>query len=108
MVFATGEKGSQAILAGDIKPLLHAAPRYDHALQAILLTLVNGMKSEMGDMIVSRAIPDVLEDFSQALSTATDRPRDRLQLLSFFSELLSRLPSPVRASLPGSKSESFI
>lgn len=100
-VFATTEMGAETILSSNIIPLLDSAPSYDQGMQVLLYTLINGSKSETGLPLVMKILPEILQHCSEALlknNSAEDRSL-RLRLLSFFSELLSRLLSP---SLPTS------
>ena len=67
-------------------------------MQVVLYALINGSKSETGLPLVMKALPGVLQRYSEVLLkgiNAEDRSL-RLRLLSFFSELLPRLLSPVR------------
>ncbi|KAF8466621.1 Neurochondrin-domain-containing protein [Kalaharituber pfeilii] len=91
LVFATGEKGSVAVLNSELTPFLEVAPRFDHGLQVILVATINGLKTEAGTNLMIKILPEILLRYSNELSTS-DRPV-RLRILSFLSELLSQIPS---------------
>ena len=64
----------------------------------VLYTLINGSNPETGLPLVMKALPEILQRYSEALLkgiSSEDRSL-RLRLLSFFSELLPRLLPPVR------------
>ncbi|KAF8423638.1 Neurochondrin-domain-containing protein [Tirmania nivea] len=96
-VYATKERGAETILSSEISPLLDAAPSYDQGMQVVLYTLVNGSKSETGLPLVMKALPEILQRYSEALlkGISAENCPLRARLLSFFSELLPRLLSPL-------------
>ncbi|KAI5796400.1 Neurochondrin-domain-containing protein [Peziza echinospora] len=91
-VFATGGNGAEALLQTEnLQPLLDVAPNYEHGPDTMLYACINVLGREGGVELVSRALPNILDAFSKAL--ITDDKATRLRLLSFFSDILSRLPS---------------
>lgn len=89
LVFSTGRKGAESILGvKDILPLVEVGKEHETAMQVLQYAFVNASSTVMEERLQT-----FLPELSDRI-TGMEKPQ-RLQVLGFLSELLTRIPPEV-------------